>query len=133
MVSATINVCSNHIIRAPKRLLTSSRAWHSQVVRYSALVGGIAYGIFHRRTLQAQKNKQGEHRAHHHRQQLIADAKKAWQQQQQSKKGGGMCIYSYGSLVCLTSFYSFYLLVITNPDDPAFDLEKFLTSLEMST
>lgn len=86
-----------------KRLLTGSRAWHSQVVRYSALVGGIAYGIFHRRTLQAQKSKQEEQIAHHHRQRLIADAKKAWQDQQQSKKGGGTCIYTYGSLVYLTS------------------------------
>jgi ATP synthase E chain len=96
MVSAAVNVCSNHVVNASGRLLTSFLAWHSQVVRYSALVGGIAYGIFHRRTLRAQKSKHDEHVAHDHRQQLVADAKKAWQQQQQSKKGGGACIYTYG-------------------------------------
>jgi F-type H+-transporting ATP synthase subunit e len=106
MVSATVNVCPKCIIMISERLLTGFRAWRSQVVRYSALVGGIAYGVFHRRTLQAQKDKQDERIAQHHRQQLIADAKKAWQEQQQSKKGGGTCIDTYGDLACLTSSYS---------------------------
>ncbi|KAG8756877.1 hypothetical protein FRC14_002561 [Serendipita sp. 396] len=79
------------------------------VVRYSALLGGIAYGIMHRRTLQAQENKKREHAAEHHRQHLIEEARKVWREQHTPKATGG---------------------VITNPDDPNFDLEKLILSLE---
>ncbi|CAG7853953.1 SubName: Full=Related to TIM11-subunit E of the dimeric form of mitochondrial F1F0-ATPase {ECO:0000313/EMBL:CCA67156.1} [Serendipita indica DSM 11827] len=79
------------------------------VIRYSALVGGIGYGIMHRRTLQANENKRKEHEAEHRREKLIEEARKAWREQQRPKKTDG---------------------VITNPEDPNFDLEKLLLSLE---
>jgi F-type H+-transporting ATP synthase subunit e len=61
----------------------------TQVVRYSALVGGIFYGIMHKRTLQAKENKRKEHEAEHRREKLIADARKAWQEQNAPKRFGG--------------------------------------------
>ncbi|KIM32280.1 hypothetical protein M408DRAFT_47684, partial [Serendipita vermifera MAFF 305830] len=79
------------------------------VVRYSALVGGILYGITHKRTLQAKENIRKEHDAEHRREKLIADARKAWQEQHAPKRFGG---------------------VITNPEDPNFDLEKLLLFLD---
>ncbi|PVG00930.1 hypothetical protein CPB86DRAFT_773537 [Serendipita vermifera] len=79
------------------------------VVRYSALVGGIFYGIMHKRTLQAQENKRREHEAEHHREKLIEEARKAWKDQHAPAKQSG---------------------VITNPEDPNFDLEKLLESFD---
>jgi len=79
------------------------------VVRYSALVGGIFYGIAHRRTLQAKENKRREHETEHHREELIAKARKAWLDSQKPPQKDG---------------------VITNPEDPNFDLEKWIQSID---
>ncbi|CAO1616116.1 unnamed protein product [Jaminaea pallidilutea] len=83
------------------------------VVRYSALVGGIGYGVLHRRTLQAREDKKFEKAEYKRKEDLINQAKEAYKQrlvlQAQNAKSGG---------------------VVTNPEDPNFDLEKFLTSLE---
>ncbi|KAG8833674.1 hypothetical protein FRC17_010278 [Serendipita sp. 399] len=98
------------------------------VVRYSALIGGIAYGIVHRRTLQAHENKKREHAAEHHRQHLIEEARKAWREQHKPKSTGGgedLCLGLFGGTLA-----HIHTTVITNPDDPNFDLEKLLLSLE---
>ena len=54
-----------------------------QVVRYTALVSGVFYGIYHRRTLQKARDQQNEQHAVHQRQRLIHDAKEAWKRKQQ--------------------------------------------------
>jgi len=79
------------------------------VVRYSALIGGVFYGIIHKRTLQAQKNERRELQARHHNEELISKAKDAWKQHQLAKLEGG---------------------VIMDPDDPNFDADKFIAKLE---
>ncbi|KII93938.1 hypothetical protein PLICRDRAFT_36155 [Plicaturopsis crispa FD-325 SS-3] len=78
------------------------------VVRYSALLGGAFYGIFHRRTLQKAHDVEKEHHAVQHREHLIAQAKEAWRKQQAGAKEG----------------------VITDPEDPRFDLEKLIAKWE---
>ncbi|KDN43323.1 hypothetical protein K437DRAFT_257530 [Tilletiaria anomala UBC 951] len=80
------------------------------VVRYSALVGGIAYGIVHRRTLQAREDAKAAERAYKHKEDLIRQAKKAYADRLVAANSGSG--------------------VVTNPDDPKFDLEKFLVHLE---
>ncbi|KAG1797599.1 ATP synthase E chain-domain-containing protein [Suillus subaureus] len=80
------------------------------VARYSALLSGVFYGIYHRRSLQKAHDQDKEHHAIHQREQLIAQAKDAWRHKQESANG------SDG--------------VITNPEDPRFDLEKLVAKWE---
>ncbi|KAG9313951.1 ATP synthase E chain-domain-containing protein [Chiua virens] len=79
------------------------------VARYTALASGIAYGIYHHRSLQKAHDQEKEHRAIHHREQLIAQAKDVWLQKKLSAKGDG---------------------VITDPENPRFDLEKLFAKWE---
>ena len=62
-----------------------------QVVRYTALLSGIFYGISHRRTLQKAHDEEVKHHAIHEREHLIAQAKEAWKKKQEesSKSDGG--------------------------------------------
>lgn len=65
-----------------------------QVVRYSALVGGIGYGVLHRRTLQAREDKKFEKAEYKRKEDLINQAKEAYKQRlvlqaQNAKSGGG--------------------------------------------
>ncbi|KAE9400976.1 hypothetical protein BT96DRAFT_880758 [Gymnopus androsaceus JB14] len=78
------------------------------VARYSALFGGVFYGFYHRRTLQAAHDKQKVQHAAHDREHLIAEAKEAWKRQQASANSS----------------------VITDPEDPRFDLEKLVAKWE---
>ncbi|KIY50485.1 hypothetical protein FISHEDRAFT_64702 [Fistulina hepatica ATCC 64428] len=80
------------------------------VVRYTALLSGLVYGWYHNRTLRAAHEQHKFEHAVHHREQLIKQAKEAW-----AKKQAGTAVR---------------YLVITNPDDPRFDLEKLLTKWE---
>jgi hypothetical protein len=50
----------------------------TQVVRYSALLGGVFYGIAHRRTLQREADAAKLTHAAHDREHLVARAKEAW-------------------------------------------------------
>jgi len=79
------------------------------VVRYTALFTGVLYGVMHKRTLQSVHDQKKEHAAHHHHEELVARAKDAWRQKQTSMAGDG---------------------IISNPDDPKFDLEKLLQKYE---
>ncbi|THH03451.1 hypothetical protein EW145_g6246 [Phellinidium pouzarii] len=78
------------------------------VVRYSALLGGVFYGIVHRRTLQKVKDEDRAHHALHEREELVKQAKEAWKKQKQAPKDS----------------------IVTNPEDPKFDLEKLLAKWE---
>jgi len=77
-------------------------------VRYSALLTGVFYGILHQRTLQKAKDEQRTHDAVHDREALIKQAKEAWQRRKESSKD----------------------TLVTDPDDPKFDLEKLIAKWE---
>ncbi|KIM70104.1 hypothetical protein SCLCIDRAFT_12703 [Scleroderma citrinum Foug A] len=79
------------------------------VFRYTALVSGVFYGIYHRRSLQKALDCEKEQHAIHHREHLVSQAKQAWRQKQDSTKGDG---------------------VITDPENPRFDLEKLIAKWE---
>ncbi|THH33171.1 hypothetical protein EUX98_g1020 [Antrodiella citrinella] len=81
----------------------------TNVVRYTALLSGVFYGISHRRSLQKAHDADKEHHAVHEREHLIAEAKEAWKRKQESSKDGG---------------------VVTDPEDPRFDLEKLIAKWE---
>ncbi|KAF8415948.1 ATP synthase E chain-domain-containing protein [Boletus edulis BED1] len=79
------------------------------VARYTALASGIFYGIYHHRSLQKAHDQEKEHHAIRRREQLIAQARDAWRQKKESAKSDG---------------------VITDPEDPRFDLEKLFARWE---
>ncbi|KAF8336938.1 ATP synthase E chain-domain-containing protein, partial [Cantharellus anzutake] len=76
------------------------------VARYTALIGGIFYGIAHRRTLQAKANEKAIEHELHRRETLLEQARKAWAEKSTSKNSD----------------------LITNPEDPKFDLEAFVAA-----
>ncbi|KAI9638982.1 ATP synthase E chain-domain-containing protein [Dioszegia hungarica] len=78
------------------------------VVRYSALIGGVLYGLVHAGTVQSkyeddQAKAQIARRSH-----LVDEAKKAYAQKLVADKAGNAT------------------QLITNIDDPKFDLEKII-------
>jgi len=77
------------------------------VVRYSALVGGIAYGFYHRRTLQAKFDSQAAKAEIEKREKWLQQAKQAWADKMKKQDG-----------------------VVTDPDAPGFSLEAYIASLE---
>ncbi|TEB32312.1 hypothetical protein FA13DRAFT_246079 [Coprinellus micaceus] len=85
------------------------------VVRYTALFSGVFYGWYHLRTLKAEAAKSNIDSASHHQQKLIAEAKAAWKQKQERAAGASPSE------------------VISDPEHPAFDLEKLLTSWDKTS
>lgn len=84
------------------------------VVRYSALVGGIAYGILHRRSLQAKYDEHVHHKAVKQQEDLIKKAKEEYAKLQAAKAPAPSASDA----------------VVFNPEDPRFDLDKVLAYLE---
>ncbi|KAF9004511.1 hypothetical protein BDZ89DRAFT_1080468 [Hymenopellis radicata] len=79
------------------------------VIRYTALFSGIVYGWSHRRSLQAAHTAHKIEHAEHERERLIAEAKEAWKRKQASKGKDS---------------------IVTDPEDPRFDLEKLFAHWE---
>lgn len=77
------------------------------VVRWSALATGVLYGAVHLRSVKNIQAKEEEHHVEKHHQELVEKARKAWDEKtaSQSKSSNGL---------------------ITDPENPSFDLEKFL-------
>ena len=102
-----------------------------QVFRYTALASGIVYGIVHKRTLLAEqaakKSAQHEHRHEH----LVAEARKAWQAKQAAKSSTGDGGAHFLSTVLNQSAdLLISRAVITDPENPKFDLEKLVAKWE---
>jgi hypothetical protein len=90
----------------------------TQVVRYSALLGGVFYGIAHRRTLQKEADAAKLEHAVHQREHLIAEAKEAWKKKQaESKNSDGSkcyfftCILAHDPHPCHPPFLHVHLLI----------------------
>ncbi|KAH8701076.1 ATP synthase E chain-domain-containing protein [Talaromyces proteolyticus] len=77
------------------------------VLRYSALLGGLFYGVWHQSSLNTQAKEAEKQREYHHKESLIQKAKAEWARKTappvETKSG-----------------------LITDPNDPKFDLEAFL-------
>ena len=100
-----------------------------KVARYSALVFGVAYGWYHRKTLQATYDKHKIENAIHKREHLIKKAKEAYRRQKENRKDTSGR-FSSCSFRCGTDLVP---VVITDPEDPRFDLEKLLAKYEKAT
>ncbi|KAL4883660.1 ATP synthase E chain-domain-containing protein [Aspergillus karnatakaensis] len=77
------------------------------VLRYSALVAGLVYGFYHQSSITATTRRAEADREYARQERLIEQAKAEWKKktQPQDAKSSG---------------------VITDPENPNFDLEKFL-------
>jgi F-type H+-transporting ATP synthase subunit e len=102
-----------------------------QVARYTALFTGVVYGWYHRRTLQAAYDDHKLHDAIHERQKLVSDAKAAWARLNDPNASKNSGSFPFPSLPS-SSYSSALSAVVTDPDDPRFDLEKLLLSWEKS-
>ncbi|KAK3053434.1 F1F0 ATP synthase subunit e, mitochondrial [Extremus antarcticus] len=78
------------------------------VLRWGALAFGIFYGFSHQSAIRTSDRKAATQHEWDRQTKLIEDAKKAFSDKKNPQQGDG---------------------VITNPDDPKFDLEKYLTKV----
>lgn len=96
------------------------------VVRYSALIAGIGYGIIHGQKLQAKYDDRVEKQAIKHREDQIKKAKEEYAKIRAAKLApptpNGMLKY----LMYDANHFFPYAAVVSNPEDPNFDLEKLL-------
>lgn len=76
-----------------------------QIVRYSALVGGIAYGILHRRSLQAKYDERAHQKAVRQQEDLIKKAKAEYAKLQAAKAPAPSANGTYRALT-QTPWYS---------------------------
>ncbi|KAK2740402.1 hypothetical protein FQN57_006142 [Myotisia sp. PD_48] len=76
------------------------------VLRYSALLSGLFYGLYHQSTLNTQARKNAIDREYERKLSLIDQAKSEWKRKNPGPKNESG--------------------VITDPDDARFDLEAFL-------
>lgn len=101
------------------------------VVRYSALIAGIGYGIIHGQKLQAKYDDRVEKQAIKHREDQIKKAKEEYAKIRAAKLApaspNGMCTLS---MYDANSFFFFCTAVVSDPEDPNFDLEKLLKHWE---
>ncbi|WFD01776.1 F1F0 ATP synthase subunit e, mitochondrial [Malassezia obtusa] len=78
------------------------------VVRYSALIGGIGYGIFHRRSLQKDWDAKALLHEQKQREELIKKAKEEYAKIKSAAQAKIAPVVD----------------AVTDPEDPNFDLEK---------
>jgi len=83
------------------------------VLRWSALVAGIGYGVYHQSSLRSQAKVNEASRKYHKEESLIAKAKAEYLKKTMPRDK-------------LTASGD----VISDPNDPKFDLEAFLTMKE---
>ncbi|KAF9535729.1 ATP synthase E chain-domain-containing protein [Crepidotus variabilis] len=84
----------------------------TNVVRYTALFSGVLYGWSHRRSLQSTHDKHALEEATHNREKLIHEAKEAWKRKLEVSKDTAL---------------------VTDPEDPRFDLDKLIAKWEQSS
>ncbi|MCJ1314098.1 hypothetical protein MMC25_007778 [Agyrium rufum] len=102
------------------------------VLRYSALLGGILYGFQHQRTIYAKQHAQDVEREYQSKESLIAKAKAAYLQKslppgKKTAGGDGTFIAILPRFLSICANPAFWRAVISDPDDPKFDLEAYLT------
>lgn len=81
------------------------------MVRYSALVGGIGYGILHRRTLQAKADVKAAHAEYKHKEQLIQKAKEAYKNKLVAKQSDSGSEYTRAATTTTTMIQAEQLAV----------------------
>ncbi|XHG02723.1 hypothetical protein AWENTII_006064 [Aspergillus wentii] len=117
------------------------------VLRYSALVTGLVYGVYHQSSLNSQTRRAETDREYARKERLIEQAKAEWKkktspQETKSQSSGRMSLQlSIPSFGCFLqrsrhlarSMLTRKLAVITDPEDSRFDLEAFLNAKAKET
>jgi F-type H+-transporting ATP synthase subunit e len=101
-----------------------------KVVRYTALASGILYGIVHRRTLTAREQANHEKDEDHRRRKLLKRAREAWKEKTSPSTGTRVTISKLRFGPILTDIYVSSLIVITDPENPKFDLEALVAAYD---
>lgn len=78
----SVDSSTDHVANACRECASYS----NQVVRYSALIGGIAYGVVHARTLQKKYDEHEQTKCFKLQQQRVKDAKAAYAKLQEAKR-----------------------------------------------
>ncbi|UZJ51854.1 hypothetical protein CBS101457_001174 [Exobasidium rhododendri] len=98
------------------------------VARYSALVGGIGYGIVHQRTLQKREDVRAANHEKQYQEKLLENKRKEQDQKILA------AVHTSGSgerIAGLMHYFTWtHRAVVSDPESPQFDLEKYLVSLE---
>ncbi|CAD0114952.1 unnamed protein product [Aureobasidium uvarum] len=98
------------------------------VLRWSALGLGVAYGFYHQQTINAADKLRENHKEYERKQSLINQARQEYQRKTApASKSGGM---SPSTLVQSLSTRSRSHAAVTDPSDPKFDLESWLKSVQ---
>ncbi|CAC9895389.1 unnamed protein product [Aureobasidium pullulans] len=90
------------------------------VLRFSALGLGVAYGFYHQSAITAADKLRENQKLYEHKQSLINQAR-------QDKSGGMLPLVSY-HLVPTNRLHE--QPVVSDPSDPKFDLESWLKSVQ---
>lgn len=103
-------------------------------MRYTALFSGVLYGWYHRRSLQTVYEKHKLDEAIHNREKLVADAKEAWKRMHEpSNNTSRKYPVQQKRKMSVDVHTHFRRIVVTDPDDPRFDLEKLLAAYEKNS
>ncbi|KAI4805028.1 hypothetical protein E4T44_11311, partial [Aureobasidium sp. EXF-8845] len=98
------------------------------VLRWSALGLGVAYGFYHQTAITAADKLRENQKAYEHKQSLINQARLEYQKKTAPKsKSGGM---SRRILPQSSSIRSHTSTAVTDPNDPKFDFEAWLKSVQ---
>jgi len=100
----------------------------SQVLRWSALGLGVAYGFYHQTAITAADKLRENQKAYEHKQSLINQARQEYQKKTAPKsKSGGMSRPILRQSLPTRSHSS---TAVTDPSDPKFDFESWLKSVQ---
>ncbi|KAF2088363.1 hypothetical protein K490DRAFT_65040 [Saccharata proteae CBS 121410] len=81
------------------------------VLRWSALGLGVLYGVYHQTSISSRDQAAAAHAEFERKQQLVQQAKAEWAKKTAPKDASG---------------------IVTDPNDPKFDLEAYLTKAAAS-
>ena len=100
------------------------------VVRYSALIAGIGYGIMHGQKLQAKYDDRVEKQAIKHREDQIKKAKEEYAKIRAAKLAPASPNGMFKISMYDANLFFSCTAVVSDPEDPNFDLEKLLKHWE---
>ena len=138
MASSGVNVSA--VPATP--LCAPGSANHRQVARWSALFAGVVYGIYHQRSIRTHQRLDEVKRKYYNEESLIAKAKAAYLEKtlppEKRAPGGGGESAKHGDDLHMGDLagkalgagniaYGYAGTVISDPEDPKFDLEAYLT------
>lgn len=139
--STGVNVRTCRTLLEPTHRELSSADCYPQVLRWSALGFGVFYGIYHQSSIKTQERTRRFNQEYQHKEQLITKAKAEFLKKTlppEKMTAGGDSMFPADSRaasrvlagLAFSNGTDFLIAVITDPNDPKFDLEAYLTMKE---